>query len=140
MRSNTALRQCELLASMLFISPWIIGFTVFQLYPIVQSLYFSFTRYNLVQPPQWIGLANYVELFTRDPNFRLALSNTFYLTLIDIPIQLGFSLLCAVLLNQQLRGQAIFRTLFVVPSVMPAVAVAILWLWILNPQLGMVNG
>jgi len=125
---------------MLFISPWIIGFTVFQLYPIVQSLYFSFTRYNLVQPPQWIGLANYVELFTRDPNFRLALSNTFYLTLIDIPIQLGFSLLCAVLLNQQLRGQAIFRTLFVVPSVMPAVAVAILWLWILNPQLGMVNG
>ena len=140
MQSYVAARRRELLAGLLFLSPWVVGFAFFQLFPILQSFYYSFTRYNLAQPPEWIGLANYVELFTHDANFLQALSNTVFLTLVGIPLQLGFSLLCAVLLNQRLRGQAFLRTIYIVPTVMPAVAVSILWLWILNPRLGLVNG
>ena len=140
MHPYAAARRRELLAGLLFISPWIVGFTLLQLLPILQSFYYSFTRYNLARPPEWIGLANYVELFTHDSNFRLALGNTVVLTLVGIPLQLGFSLLCAVLLNMRLRGQTIFRTIYIVPTVMPAVAVSILWLWILNPRLGLANG
>lgn len=129
----------ELLTGLLFISPWIIGFIAFQLFPFVQSLYYSLTDFNLIKTPRFVGLNNYIELFTRDRNFSLSLSNTLYMTVIGIPVQLMFAFVCALLLNQRFRGQAIVRTIYIIPTVMPAVAVSILWLWITNPQIGLIN-
>ncbi len=122
----------------LFCMPWIIGFLVFNLYPIVASAYYSFTDYNLFQSPKFIGLANYKELF-RDEKFLLSLKNTIYITLIGVPIQLIYALLMAMLLNMKAKGQSIYRTLYYIPSIVPIVASSVLWIWILNPQYGLLN-
>lgn len=129
----------ETLAGVAFISPWIIGFLAFQLFPIFRSLYLSFTNFTLIKTPDWIGLSNYINLFTKDKNFTLSLSNTFYIVLIGVPIQLVVAFICALLLNQKLKGQSFFRTIYLLPTVMPAVATSILWLWIFNPRIGLVN-
>jgi len=129
----------EFLAGLAFTSPWIIGLLVFLLYPMLASLYYSFTRYDLPKPPRWIGLTNYVKLFTADRFFPRALWNSFYLTAIGIPAQLIFGLFCAMLLDLKIRGQAMWRTVYILPTLMPAVSSVILWNWILNPQLGLVN-
>jgi multiple sugar transport system permease protein len=132
-------KRAEFLAGVAFTSPWTIGLVLFLAYPILASLYFSFTRYDLPKPPRWVGAANYVKLFTRDRFFRQALWNSFYLTALGIPSQLVIGLLCAMLLNLEIRGQAIWRTIYVLPMLMPAVASAVLWQWLLNPQLGLIN-
>jgi multiple sugar transport system permease protein len=124
---------------LLFASPWLIGFLFFTLYPIGASFYYSFTRYSLPRPPVWKGLFNYVKLLTSDRYMLKILGNSFYLTAIGIPAQLVFALFSAMLLNLKIRGQAIWRTIFVLPSLMPVVATALLWIWILNPQFGIVN-
>jgi multiple sugar transport system permease protein len=139
LRRKSRLQNKELMYGILFISPWIIGFLVFQLYPIVMSLYYSFTNFSLIKPPDWIGLSNYIQLFTKDKNFYLALSNTLYIALIGVPVQLVFSFICALLLNQKIRSQVFFRTIFIVPTIMPAVATAILFRWVFNPEIGLVN-
>jgi multiple sugar transport system permease protein len=130
--------RSEFIAGTVFASPWIIGFFAFLLYPMVASLYYSFTKYTLPQPPSWAGMQNYVGL-VHDRFFWQSLGNSMYLTFIGIPPQLVFALFCAVLLNWEIRGQAIWRTIYVLPTLMPAVAGAILWRWLLNPQLGLVN-
>lgn len=122
-----------------FASPWILGFLAFIAYPAAASLYYSLTEFNLFKPPVWVGLANYEQLLFRDPLFRQALGNTIYLTAVGVPAQLLFAFLTALLLNLPIRGQPALRTIFFLPSVMPAVAMALLWLWLLNPQLGPVN-
>lgn len=122
-----------------FASPWLIGFLAFIAYPAAASFYYSLTEFNLFKAPVWIGLENYRRLLFDDPQFRLALGNTVYLTLVGVPAQLVFAFLTALLLNLPIRGQAIARTVFVLPSVMPAVAAGLLWLWLLNPQIGPVN-
>jgi multiple sugar transport system permease protein len=129
----------ELLAGIAFISPWILGFLFFQLYPILRALYLSFTNFAMVKPPVWIGLDNYALLFTKDKNFFLSLKNTLYMAVIGVPIQLVFAFICALLLNAKIKGQSFFRTIYILPTIMPAVATAILWKWIFNPQIGMVN-
>jgi multiple sugar transport system permease protein len=121
-----------------FISPWLVGFLCFTLYPIVASLYFSFCEYRVLSPPKWVGLRNYAELFTDGDYFIPSLKNTIFMFL-ELPIALALSLGIALLLNQKLRGMALFRTLLYLPSVVPTVATAILWLWLLNPQYGLVN-
>jgi multiple sugar transport system permease protein len=123
----------------LFASPYIVGVIAFLAYPMLATLYFSFTSYNIPLAPEWIGLQNYVDLFTEDRFFPQALWNSFYLTIIGIPAQLVFALFCALLLNAKIRGQAVWRTVYVLPTLMPAVVMALLWNWILNPQLGLVN-
>jgi multiple sugar transport system permease protein len=123
----------------LFASPWLIGFLAFTLYPIGASFYYSFTRYRLPRPPEWVGFDNYIQLLTKDRYIPQMLGNTFYLTCIGIPAQLVFALFSAMLLNLKIRGQALWRTIFVLPSLMPVVATALLWIWILNPQFGVVN-
>lgn len=128
----------ELWLGLAFISPWLIGFTVFTLYPVLASLYFSFTDYNVVSSPRWIGLRNYVDLWN-DPLFGKSLYNTLYLAAIGIPVSLIFSLIIAVMLNRKMRFQGLFRTIYFLPSVVPAVAVALLWRWFLNPDFGPVN-
>ena len=124
---------------LLFASPWIIGFLTFTLYPIVMSLYYSFCRFDAITKPHWAGLDNYHTLFTADPLFWKTLGNTFYMVLIGLPIALCFALFLAILLNQKIKGLAFYRTVFYLPSITPVVASSILWLWLLNPQIGLVN-
>lgn len=122
----------------LFAMPWMIGFLVFSAYPIFASAYYSLTSYNLFQPPIFVGFQNYKDLFA-DPKFYLSLYNTLYITVIGVPIGLIFSLLMASLLNMKVKGQAIYRTIYYIPSIVPIVASSILWVWILNPQYGILN-
>ncbi|MCD6384239.1 sugar ABC transporter permease, partial [Candidatus Sumerlaeota bacterium] len=124
---------------LLFASPWLIGFGVFGLFPIVASAFFSFCRYNIVRPPRFIGLENYQLLLFEDPLFWKSLWNTFYLTAFGLPLQLTLALIAAMLLNLRIKGQSIFRTMIFLPSVVPVVATAILWVWILNPEYGLIN-
>lgn len=127
------------LIGLAFAAPWLVGLLVFGLYPIVSSLYFSLCRYNIIRPPAFIGLENYKILFTEDPLFWKSLWNTFYLTALGLPLQLSFALGAAMLLNLRVKGQSLFRTLTYLPTVVPAVATAILWVWILNPEYGLLN-
>lgn len=127
------------LIGLAFAAPWLVGLLVFGLYPIVSSFYFSLCRYNIIRPPAFIGLENYKILFTEDPLFWKSLWNTFYLTALGLPLQLSFALGAAMLLNMRVKGQSLFRTLTYLPTVVPAVATAILWVWILNPEYGLLN-
>jgi multiple sugar transport system permease protein len=133
------LRRGELLPALLFISPWIIGFAWFQLYPIAASIYYSFSEYNIMQAPVFIGLTNYVQLFGHDDLFRKALANTAVYTVVSVPLDLAVAFFFAVLLNRNIPGRAIFRTAYYFPSVVPSVATAILWTMLFNTQGGLVN-
>jgi multiple sugar transport system permease protein len=121
-----------------FISPWLIGLLIFTLYPILASLYYSFCDYRVLSPPHWVGFRNYVELFTDHDYFLKSLWNTAFMFL-ELPLALACGLAIALLLNLKLRGMAFFRTLYYMPSVVPTVAASILWLWLLNPDYGLVN-
>jgi len=126
------------LVGLAFISPWLVGFLALTLYPILASLYYSFCEYRVLSPPRWVGLRNYVELFSDHDYFLPSLANTAFMFL-ELPIALAISVAIALLLNQKLRGMALFRTLYYLPSVVPTVAASILWLWLLNPEYGLVN-
>lgn len=121
-----------------FASPFIIGFLFLTVIPFLQSLYFSFTEYDIFTPPKWIGLDNYIKIF-HDESFYKALSNTFYMAFIAVPITLVANLLIALLLNMKVKGIAFYRTIYYLPTVVPAIATSILWLWILNPDMGILN-
>jgi multiple sugar transport system permease protein len=121
-----------------FISPWLIGFLLLTLYPILATLYLSFTDYRVLSPPRWVGWANYRELLMDTENFWPSLGNTVFFFL-ELPLALVLGLALALLLNQKLRGMTIYRTLFYLPSIVPVVANAMLWLWLLNPEHGLVN-
>lgn len=133
------LRRGDGLAALAFASPWIIGFCWFQLYPILASLYYSLTAYNLLRPPVFVGLANYQNLFGHDELFLKALTNTAIFTLASVPLGLGVALTLALLLHQDIPGRSIFRAIFYFPSIIPSVATGILWILILNTQGGLVN-
>ena len=128
------------LTGYLFISPWLIGFLLFTVFPFVASIYLSFTRYNVVSPPSWVGMANYKMLFTADPLFWKALTVTFWYALVAVPLGVMAGVGLALLLNLELRGMSLFRTIFYLPSIVPSVATSVLFLWILNPEKGLVNG
>jgi multiple sugar transport system permease protein len=123
---------------LLFISPWIIGFFIFYLYPFLATFYYSFTKFTGFGNPVFIGLANYDGLL-HDATFRTALFNTFYYTVIEVPFSTAAALGLAILLNMNVRGQAIYRTLFYIPSVVPVVASSLIFVWIFSPQVGLVN-
>jgi multiple sugar transport system permease protein len=125
-------------AAYLFLSPWIIGFAVFTAGAMVASFYFSFTDYDVINPPKWAGGANYSELL-HDPVARRALLNTFYYTVVHVPLATAIALGLAMLLHRIARLRGLFRTLFYLPSVTPAVAVGVLFLLILNGQTGILN-
>ena len=129
----------NLIAGLVFISPWLVGFIAFYLYPALASLYYSFTDFKILDAPRWVGLDNYAKLGA-DPLFWKSLGNTLYLALIGLPLSVLSALAIALLLNVKgIRGISIFRTIFYLPVVVPTVAVAILWIWLLNPQYGLVN-
>ena len=121
------------------VAPFILGLIFFDLIPMLTSLVLSFTQWNILTPPQFIGLQNYVTAFN-DPNVRISLRVTTFYTLIQVPLRLAVALLLAVLLNEATKGVGFFRTAFYLPSIVSSVAIAVLWTWILNPVYGPVNG
>ena len=121
-----------------FISPWLIGFFLFTLVPILLSFYYSFCNYSLIQKPVFIGLDNYRGLM-HDPIFWKANWNTLFYAVAALPLGLIIALILALLLNVKIRGQSIYRTIIFLPSLIPAVASAMLWLWMFNSKLGLVN-
>ena len=129
----------NLTKGLLFISPWILGFVAWTLYPVVSSLYYSFTQYNLIAPPRPIGLQNYQNLLLRDQTFRLVLGNTLYLVILGVPLGVLTAFMLATLLNNKFRFRPLARTVFFLPAIVPAVASAEVWRWVLNEQYGLVN-
>jgi len=127
-----------LLTGLLFTSPWILGFLIFQAYPILMSMYYSLTEYNLFSPPEWVGLKNYAKLFV-DEKFYLSLYNTIFIVVFGLIPHLIFALTMALLLNTNVKGQALYRTIYFLPTLVPAVAGSLLWMWLLNAQYGVIN-
>jgi multiple sugar transport system permease protein len=123
-----------------FISPWLLGFLVFTAGPFLFSVYLSFTRYDIVSSPVWVGAANYRTLFTRDPLFWKSLWITLKYALVAVPVGIGAGVSLALLLNLDIRGISLYRTIFYIPSIVPVVATSVVFVWILNPQIGLVNG
>ncbi len=123
-----------------FISPWLAGFLIFTAVPFIVSVYLSFTRYDIVSSPVWVGLANYRKLFTEDPLFWKSLGITFKYALVAVPVGIVSGVALALLLNLEIGGISLYRTVFYVPSIVPVVATSVVFVWILNPQIGLVNG
>jgi multiple sugar transport system permease protein len=122
-----------------FVLIWIIGFLVFELGPLVAVFYFSLTNYDVFSPPKWVGLANYQRIFTADPLFWVSLGNTTWIVLVAAPVRLVLALAVALLLNQRIRGIGIFRTAIYLPMMVPVAATAVLWAWMFDPRLGIIN-
>lgn len=122
----------------IFLSPWLLGFLIFTLYPIVSSLIYSLTDYNITNPPRFIGLKNYVDL-AHDELFYQSIKVTLYYTFLSVPLQLVVSLGLALLLNQKIPGMGIFRTALYLPSMVSGVVMSLLWLWIFNSEFGLLN-
>ncbi len=123
-----------------FISPWIIGFLLFTAWPFLRSIYLSFTQYSVVSPPKWIGLANYRVLASEDDLFWKTAWVTVKYALVAVPFGIVCGVALALLLNSKIRGITVYRTIFFLPSIVPAVAGSAIFMWILNPQIGLVNG
>jgi len=137
-RGSPALRR-EAWWGYVFMSPWLIGFVGLTLGPGLASLILTFTRYNVLRPPEFIGLGNYVDILTRDELFYPSIARTFYFSILFVPLAIVGSLTLAMLLNSHIRGKVFFRTLFFMPSLVPIVAAAVLWVWLFNPDWGIVN-
>jgi len=123
----------------MFVFPWVIGLLVFNLYPILASAYYGFTEYSILRAPEWTGLENYRVMFTEDKLYFKSLSNTLYFVLLSVPLSTAIPVVLAIILNAKVKGMAFYRTVFYLPSIMPAIASSMLWLWILNPQYGLAN-
>ncbi len=137
--SGLRMQTKEGILGYLFASPWILGFLIFTLYPICSSLYYSFTSYNTLKPPKWIGLYNYIYMLTQDPLFFKSLWNTAFYAVLSVPLGIAAGVLVAMLLNQKVKGMRVFRTLFYLPTIASSVATALLWLWIMEPNFGLLN-
>jgi len=122
-----------------FLTPWLLGLIIFTVGPILFSLYLSFTEYDVLSPAKWVGLSNYETAFRKDALFWPSLWRTFYYAVVSVPLGLTMSLLLAMLLNQHLLGTNVLRTMYFLPSMTPAVATVLIWLWLMNPQIGILN-
>jgi len=136
-RSRAKARQN--LYGYLFMLPWLIGFVGLFLGPGLASLYFSLNKYDVISPPTFIGLDNYVRMFTKDDLFWPSLGRTFYYAGLGVPLGILGSMTVAILLNSKVWGVTIFRTLFFMPSLVPLVASVVLFLWMLNADFGIIN-
>ncbi|MDR1431125.1 MAG: sugar ABC transporter permease [Propionibacteriaceae bacterium] len=134
------LRRRETLLFYAFISPWIIGFTIFTAIPMISSAYLSLTDWDSFQTPNFIGLDNYAKIFIEDPLFWPALGHTLYFAAISVPLSLLIALFLANLLAKPFRGAKFFRTVIYIPALVPLVAAAMIFRWLLAPQSGPING
>ncbi|KFN08355.1 sugar ABC transporter permease [Paenibacillus macerans] len=124
----------------LFAMPAILGLLIFTLGPMIYSLYMSFTDYTGSNSPTFTGLDNYRRMFSgEDQYFYKSLAVTFYFVILSVPTGIIYSFLLAILLNQNVKGKAVFRTIFYLPSIVPIIAISFIWLWLLNPDLGLAN-
>ena len=123
----------------LYLLPWILGLVIFWVGPIIASFYFSFTEYDVLTPPKWIWLENYRKAFTDDQLFWPSLGRTLKYSAIVVPLGILGSLSLAALLNRGMQGTNVYRTMFFIPSLAPAVATAMLWKWLFHPSLGPIN-
>jgi multiple sugar transport system permease protein len=139
MRSKPRYWRLQRFEGYLLISPWLIGLALFVIGPILVSLFMSFTNWDIVRPANYIGLDNYVRIFTEDRLFVQALSNTVVFALGNVPLSLALALALAILINQGIPGTNIARTIFYLPSVFSLVAMGLLWRWLFNPQVGVIN-
>lgn len=137
--AKTGFQTHKALYGYLFALPWIIGLIVFWGGPILASLYFSFTEYGVTGSPTFTGLDNYARAFGKDDLFWPSLARTFTFTVVFVPTAVVGALVLALLLNQKLKGTNIYRTIFFVPHLLPAVAIAVLWSFLLAPKLGPIN-
>jgi multiple sugar transport system permease protein len=135
----SGLARRETIEGYLFILPWILGLFIFTVGPFLAGLYLSFTDYNGLQVPTWIGLKNYQKIIFTDPKVGISLYNTLYYTLISVPLSVVTGLLLAILVNQKVRGVAGFRTAFYMPAVVPAVPSVALLTWVLHDRFGILN-
>ncbi len=133
------LMRREAIDGYIFILPWLLGFLIWTAGPMIASVILSLMRWDLFSDPTWNGIRNFQELF-RNPLVGIAFYNTAFYTFLSVPINLTTALATALLLNQRIRFQSFFRTFFYLPGIMPAVANAVLWMWILNPDIGLANG
>jgi multiple sugar transport system permease protein len=131
-------RHRDARVGILFASPWILGFLIFLAYPLVSSLYTSFTSYSVLRQPTWVGIDNYRELYF-DEVFRGNLVNTLYYAVGAVPLSTAVAIGLALLLNTKVRGMAVYRTLFFLPSLVPMVALGTLFLWVFNSDYGLLN-
>jgi len=127
------------LTGYLFIAPWLIGFLIFTVGGFTASVGLSFTRWNIVTPPKWVGIANYRALLTADPLFWKSLEVTLKYAVVAVPLGVIGGVGLALLLNCNVRGVAVYRTILFLPSIVPAVASSVVFVWLLNPQIGLVN-
>ena len=128
------------LTGLAFVSPWLIGFTLWTIYPLISSLRYSLTRYDLLRDPVFIGMRNYVEIFTEDPLFGTVTYNTLYYVGLSAPLGVAAAFLLAMLLNTNIRGRSGWRAIFFFPAIIPAFVAAMVWQFLLNVQYGAING
>lgn len=132
-------RNLDWLKGIAFASPWILGFLLFTLYPIMSALFYSFTEFVGIGKAQWAGLSNYVHMLTKDEVFWLSLYNTLYYLSLAVPVGFVLGLGLALLLNTRIREISLYRTSVYLPYIIPAFAASFIWLWVLNPQYGLLN-
>ena len=135
---GSRLARREAFSFYILILPWVIGFLVFLAYPMLRSLYLSFTSYNLLSPPEWVGLRNFQRIFS-DEDFWQSLKVTLFYALGSVPGGTIIAMALAMVLAQKLRGVNFWRTIFFLPSILSSIAVAVLWLFIFRPQDGLLN-
>ena len=122
-----------------FTSPWVLGFLSFGIYPIIISFYYSLCQYDVLREPMFIGLDNYRTILYEDAYFWKTIWNTLYYTIFRVPINIFLSLLIAILLNRTLKASGLIRATFFLPSLISGVALSVIWIWIFNPQIGLLN-
>ena len=133
------MKKREMVYGLLFISPWLIGFLIFTLYPIISSLYYSLCDYKVISAPQFIGMENYAALFG-DTVFVKALKNTAYMVCFGVPITTFIAVGVTVMMNNKsLKHTGIFRVLFFIPTLVPTVVACLLWIWVMQPETGIIN-
>jgi multiple sugar transport system permease protein len=128
------------LTGLAFVSPWLIGFLGFTLYPLISSFYYSLTRYDLIQEPVFIGINNYTFMIDKDPRFWTVIGNSLYYVFLSVPISIIVAFLIANLLNSKIFARSFFRGVIYIPSIVPAICTAMVWLLLLNIQYGAING
>mgnify|MGYP002410567890 FL=1 len=138
-KRHYSMRNMETRWGILMALPAVLGFLIWNVGPMIASLIISFTEWSVVSTPRFAGLANFSRMFRQDPLFWKSLYVTAYYTFLSVPAVIASAFMLATILNQEIRGLAIFRTIFYLPSVVPAVANAVLWLWLFNPDFGLLN-
>lgn len=138
-RRRSVLARAEIRDGYLMMLPWLIGFVVFLVGPMIASLGLSFTNWQMITAPHWIGVQNYVDMFSADELIPTSMLNTAFYAFIATPLYAIFGLLLALVLNQEIRGVRLLRTMYFLPSITPVVAATLLWMLIFQPDFGLAN-